>query len=503
MHHRPFVLAALIALAVVVPIVASGPLARAQDAGSSTPPVGAVAPAGVISASGAVTGSAGVTTSSSITAAAAVPDLAVARAADAGIVTRTLGNGLQVIVWPDHDIPNVALYTFFRVGSRNEQVGRTGLAHFFEHMMFNGSKNFPPGEFDRQMEDHGGSNNAYTSEDVTVYQDWVPRAALDLTLRMEGDRIGALSLDEAKVQSERDVIISERAGSVDDDAMGYLWEQTDATAFLAHPYENPVIGWPSDIARWTADDIRAFFRTYYAPNNATLVAVGDVAPDEVFALAEKHYGAIPSQPPGLEMRTIEPEQSGERRLVVRRVAQAPQILMAFHSGRPTDPDWPAMEILTAIVADGDSSRLYRRLVEEESAAVDVGVYLDSGFDPKLTWLWATLPPDGDVAAVEAMIGEELDRVASEGVTGAELAKAGRMKIAGYWRDMQTISGKAEVLGNYQVFHGDWRLLFAAPERYEAVTAAQVQGLAARVFPTTNRTVGILEPLAEPAEEVTP
>jgi len=203
------------------------------------------------------------------------------------------------------------------------------------------------------------------------------------------------------------------------------------------------------------------------------------------------------------MRTTEPEQTGERRLVVERIAETPQILMAFHSGEPTDSDWPAMEILATILADGTSSRLYRRLVEDEAAVVDVGVYLDSGFDPKLTWLYATLPPDGDVAAVEGMIDEELTRLVDEDVTDAELAKARRIKIAGFWRSMQTISGKAEILGDYQVFHGDYRLLFAAPDHYQAVTAAQVRDLAGRVFQTSNRTVGILEPVAEeeaPAED---
>jgi len=417
----------------------------------------------------------------------------------AEIVTRTLENGLEIIVWPDHDIPNVALYNWFRVGSRNEQVGRTGLAHFFEHMMFNGSARYGPGEFDRVMESSGGSNNAYTTEDVTVYQDWIPRSALDLTFDLEADRIGSLAIDPEMVKSEREVVYSERRSGVDDDDLGFLWEQVNASAFLAHPYQNPVLGWPSDIEKWTQEDLESFFKTYYAPNNATLVIVGDVQPEAVFDLAERKLGAIPRQPPGLDTRTIEPAQTGERRIVVERTAQAPYLIAAFHTGKPTDDDWPALGLLMTILTDGDSSRLHRRLVEEETAVIEVNGYVDGGFDPKLTWIWASLPPDGDTTAVEAMLWEELARAGAEDVTEAELAKAKRIRLAEFWRDLKTISGKAQSLGHYAVMEGDYRRLFDAPARFEAVTAEQIREVAARVFAPSNRTVGTLKPAVEDGE----
>ena len=241
-----------------------------------------------------------------LAAALSVPDPAGAQARGkapgaregqgAGIVTRTLKNGLKVIVWPDHDIPNVALYAWYRVGSRNEAPGITGISHFFEHMMFNGSKQFPAGEFDRVMEAAGGANNAFTSQDVTVYQDWFARSALEIVVRMEADRICCLSFDSTAVESERGVVSSERRTVVDNSASDFLDETLTATAFVAHPYQFPIIGWPSDIERWTISDLQSYFRTYYAPNNATMLFVGDVTPEQIFALAEKYLEPIPAQP---------------------------------------------------------------------------------------------------------------------------------------------------------------------------------------------------------------
>src|SRR5262249_46869231 len=197
----------------------------------------------------------------------------------------TLRNGMRVIVWPVHDIPNVALYNWVRAGSRNEAPGITGLAHFFEHMMFNGTTRRQPGEFDRLMEAQGGANNAFTSDDVTVYQDWFPRHALELVLDLESDRIANLAFVPEVIESERGVVYSERLLRVDDNNQGLLSEQVQATAFVAHPYRFPTIGWPADIQSWRMEDLQKFFKTYYAPNNLTLVLAGDLVPERVFELA--------------------------------------------------------------------------------------------------------------------------------------------------------------------------------------------------------------------------
>lgn len=435
--------------------------------------------------------------------AATPPPAATATAVpgSAQIVTRTLGNGLKIIVWPDHDIPNANYYTFYRVGSRNEHVGITGLAHFFEHMMFNGTSRRAPGEFDRTMEAAGGSNNASTSNDLTVYTDWFPSAALETIFDLEGDRMAHLAFDPKVVESERGVVYSERRSSVDNDGFGTLVEQMQATAFLAHPYHIPTIGWPSDIEHWTIADLKAFFKTYYAPNNAVLVISGDVDPEQVFTLAERYLAAIPRQPEPPAVTTVEPEQLGERRIVVERAdARAPILAYAFHTGFGAGgQDAPALELLVAILADGDSSRLHQRLVEREQAAVNVGAFSDLGFDPGLLWVYAQLPPGADVGKAQALLDDELARIARDGVSARELDKARNLQLSAFWRQMATINGKARILGSFEVFNGDYRLAFDAPARFAAVSADDVRNLAAKILRQRNRTTGILTPVADAAE----
>ena len=224
------------------------------------------------------------------------------------ISSATLKNGMQIIVWPDHDIPNVALYNFVRVGSRNEVPGKTGLAHFFEHMMFNGTSTRAQGEFDRTMEAAGGSNNASTTEDVTTYQDWFPHTAMATVFELEADRLQHLAFIPEVVESERGVVYSERRLRVEGDNESMLAEQVQATAYLAHPYGAPVIGWPSDIKTWTLDDLKQFFTANYAPNNCTVVITGDVQPAEVMALARQYFEPIPAQPAVEPLRSREPPE---------------------------------------------------------------------------------------------------------------------------------------------------------------------------------------------------
>ena len=433
----------------------------------------------------------------SITASAAASASTAMVPGSEAIVSKTLANGLKIIVWPDHDIPNANFYTFYKVGSRNEYPGITGLAHYFEHMMFNGTSKRAPGEFDKQMEAAGGSNNASTSNDLTIYTDWFPSSALETIFDLEGDRMANLSFDPKVIESERAVVYSERRLRVDNDNFGALMEQMQATAFTAHPYTFPTIGWPSDIENWKLDDLKKFFKTYYAPNNAVLVVAGDVEPAQVFALADKYLASLPKQPEPTPITTVEPEQQGERRIVLERAdAQSPIVAYAFHSGIGAgSKDYPALELLTTILSQGDSSRLHQRLVEREQAAVQAGTYVDAGFDPGLLWVYAMLPPDGDMAKVEALLGDELAKVGRNGVTATELDKARNLKAAAFWRGMATINGKARALGTYEVFNGDYRKLFDAPAAYDAVTAADVQTLAKKILRVQNRTTGLLKPVA--------
>jgi zinc protease len=403
----------------------------------------------------------------------------------------TLDNGLEIVVWPDHDIPNVALYYFVRAGGRNEYPGITGLSHFFEHMMFNGTEDLEPGEFDRIMEAAGGQNNAYTSNDITVYQDWFPRSALETVFELEAERLQNLAFDPAAVESERGVIISERRTTVDNNNISRLLEQVRATAYVAHPYQFPVIGWPSDIESWTIGDLEDFYRTYYAPNNITMVFTGDVTPGEILDLAEEYFDDLHAQKPPAAVRTVEPPQQGTRRVVIEADAQTPMLHMAFHAGRAADPETLAMNLLLGILVDGDSSRLHRVLVEQEQLAISIGGFQFEGFDPGLVYFYATLPPGGELAGLESRIIAELERVAVEGVTEEELAKARNMALADYWRSMATISGKAAGLGEASVFLGGYEKLFDLPGDIEAISTDDLRAIAASVFRRDNVTVGVL------------
>jgi zinc protease len=403
----------------------------------------------------------------------------------------TLANGMKVIVWTDRDIPNVALYNWVRAGSRNEVSGITGLAHFFEHMMFNGTSRRAPGEFDRIMEAQGGSNNAFTSDDVTVYQDWIPRSALDLVFDLEADRLTNLSFDPKVIESERGVVYSERRLRTEDSNDGFLYEQLQATAFVAHPYQNPTIGWPADIQGWKVEDLQAFFKTYYAPNNCTLILVGDVGAEEGFALAKKYLEPIPRQAPPPPVRTTEPEQLGEKRVYVQREAQTPLLLYGYKSPAANDPLGPAINLLMTILVDGNSSRLHRLLVEEKKIAIEVGGHFHEGFDPMLTWLQLTMPEGANLPEVEKVLDAALDELVAKGVTDAELARARNQFAASFWKQLATINGKANLLGQYEVFEGDYQRLFDAPAVYEQVTREDILKAAARVLQKKNRTVGIL------------
>ncbi len=415
----------------------------------------------------------------------------------AEIRSLTLANGLKIIVWPDHDIPNVVMYNYVRAGGRNEYPGITGLSHFFEHMMFLGTEKLEPGEFGRIMEAAGGANNAYTSNDVTVYQDWFPRSALETVFEIEADRFENLETYAEAVEAERQVVFSERRSSVDNNNFFKLYEQMRATAFVAHPYQFPVLGWPSDIESWDENDLANYYRSYYAPNNRTVIFTGDVTAGKIFELADEHFAPIPAQEPPSAVRTIEPEQHGMRRIIVESDTQTPLLHIVFHAGSATDPDTPALNLLLNILVEGESSRLHRMLVEDEGVAISVDGFQDAGFDPGLVYFYLTLPSGGDPARVEQRVIEELRRVAVDGVTEAELAKARNIVVADFWRGLATIDGKAAALGRHEVFLGDFEKLFSVPDDVAEISAENLRAVAARFFRVNNMTVGVLQAAEEP------
>lgn len=411
----------------------------------------------------------------------------------------TLSNGMKILIHEDYDVPNVAMYLFYRIGSRNESPGTTGIAHFFEHMMFNGSKKFGPKQFDIEMEKAGGRNNAYTSNDVTVYTDFFPATALDLMFDMEADRIANLSLEPKIVESERGVVYSERRLTVDNNPGGLLYEQLRATAFIAHPYQWPVIGWASDIESWTREDLLRYYRMGYAPNNCTVVIAGAVNEGQVLELAKKHLEPIPSHAPPPPVTTKEPEQNGERRLVVYKEAQLPLQMMAWHVPETKSADTVPLEVLGTLLSEGRSSRLYKRMVDGQ-LALEAQCSGDRSLDPGV-FMCVVAPRSGvETAAAEKALFEEIEKLRTATVESRELRKAKNQLLAGYYRELTTIANKAEFIGNFEVFQGDWSKVNGYAAQVEAVTAEDVKRVASTYLDARNRTVATLIPEESSAGE---
>jgi len=410
----------------------------------------------------------------------------------------TLKNGMKILVAEDPSIPNVAMYTFFRVGSRNEHEGITGISHFFEHMMFNGAKKYGHGEFDTTMALAGGENNAYTSNDLTVYQDWFPSPALETIFDLEADRVQNLAFDPAVIASERQVVYSERRLRTDNSNPGLLNEQLQAAAFTAAPYHWPVVGWPTDIEAWTMDDLKAYFAMGYSPSNATMVVVGGVKAAEVFRLAEKYMEPIPSHTPPPPVRTKEPEQMGERRVTVNKFAQLPLLNIGYHAVDAKSSDYYVFQLIDNLLTTGQSSRLYQSIVDKQQLAISVNTGLSSTIDPSLFEVEAQPRQGVTAAAVEKAIDLDIDKLAAEGPSDHELQKAKNQAIAAYYRGLRSINGRASAIGNYEVLFGDYHKLSSVEQEYAKITPADIQRVMKKYLIPTNRTVATLIPTAAPA-----
>jgi zinc protease len=423
--------------------------------------------------------------------AAALPAAAAFGPAD--VAEHRLDNGLKVLLVRDASIPNVAYYTFFRVGSRNERPGLTGVSHFIEHMMFNGTEAIGPGEFDRRMEALGGSNNAYTSEDVTAYTDWFPPAALEPMVAMEADRMRGISFVPEVFESERDVVASERRMAVENSNNGLLDELLRSTAIAAHPYHWDVIGWMSDIMSWRRPEVMDYFRLFYAPNNAVVVVVGDFDPAAVSALIRKHYSGIPAQPAPPPVTTREPEAVAAKRVLLRRQAMTPLFKLAFPVPGTGDPDFLALRLLDNILLEGESSRLYRRLVREEKLATAVAGGMPETIDPFLFTIDVKPVAGADPARIEAVVWEELERLRREGISAREYQKALNMQRAAFYDGLDSIGGKAEALGRAEIYHGGWRNLFTLADRYRTVPHEHINAVARKYFNPRAATLAVLQP----------
>ena len=417
--------------------------------------------------------------------------LSVQATTEDDIQSFTLDNGMKILVLEDSSIPNANMYLFWKVGSRNEVPGITGISHFFEHMMFNGSAKYGPKMFDRTMEAAGGANNAYTSENVTVYTNWFPVGAMETIFDLEADRIAHLDIDSAMVESERGVVASERTTGLENSNWRVLQEELKGAAFRAHPYSWSVIGHESDIAAWSLQDLRQYHSTYYAPNNAVVVIAGDVKLAQVKALADQYFAPIPAKTPPREIRTVEPQQKGERRVFVKKASvSTPNVMLAYHIPETSHQDTYALDLLAAILGEGKSSRLYQALVNNQ-IALGVETYMPESFDPNLFYFYGVAAADINAAQLEQALLAEIAKVVTDGVTEAELEKVKNLRLMGFYRTLETINGKADTIGTYELFMGSYKKLFSAPEDYSKVTPEDIQRVARQYFTRANRTVGVL------------
>jgi zinc protease len=415
-----------------------------------------------------------------------------ARAADR-VVAATLDNGLRVLLIEDARSPIVSFQVWYRVGSRNEHRGATGIAHFLEHLMFKGTPSHGPKQFARLVEENGGQDNAFTSQDVTSYYVDIAADKLDLVIDLEADRMQNLLLDPKEINSEREVVIEERRTRTEDDPGGFLGEEVSSIAFKAHPYGAPIIGWMDDIKRITPEEIRAFYKTYYVPNNAIVVAVGAFRSDDALEKIKRRFGRIPRGKVPPPMLAVEPAPNGERRVNVKKQAELPIVYMAWHVPNYRSDDAIALEVLSTILSGGRASRLYRDLVYQRQLALEAGG--DNSYfslDPNLFWFWATPMPGQTPEKLEAELSAHMERLKTEPVTDEELVRAKNQIEAAFVYQEDSVHQRASLLARFELT-GGYAMKDSFLAKIRAVTAADLTRVARMWFDPDKKSVGVLVP----------
>ena len=421
---------------------------------------------------------------------------AAAAASDA--VEHTLDNGLRIIVKPDHRAPVVVSMVWYRIGSTDEVNGTTGVAHVLEHMMFKGTKEVPAGEFSRIIAAAGGRENAFTGKDYTGYFQTLHKSQLALALKLEADRMVNLAMSADEFSKEIRVVMEERRWRTDDRPRALVYERLMATALLEHPYRHPVIGWMNDIEHMRIEDARAFYKAWYAPNNAILVVVGDVEPQDVFTLAEQHFGALKAKPLPSRKPQEEPPQLGIKRLTVKAPAELPYVLMAYRVPALRDPekDWEpyALEMLANVLDGYEAARLPRVLVRTERVANSVGANYDGvGRGPALFFLEG-VPSDGkSISEMEQALRREVRKVAAEGVSEEELKRIRAQVVAAHVYQRDSMFFQAREIGSMETAGLSYKTPDVILEKLKQVTPAQVQEVARKYFGDDRLTVGYLDP----------
>lgn len=412
---------------------------------------------------------------------------------DSSVYEEVLPNGLKVIALRDPSSPVVVFQIWYDAGSINEGIGKTGLSHLLEHMMFKGTHRYGPKTFSRIISKAGGIDNAGTSKDYAFYFQKLPPEKLYLSIELEADRMRNLIMDSKEVESEKRVVMEERRLRYEDDPQNIVYEEVMATAFKNHPYRWPVIGWMSDIEGITRDDLWDYYRRYYVPNNAFIIVAGNIDVEKVMEKIREEFGSIPRGDEIKRLEINEPPQRGEKRVYVKRPAELPYILIAYKTPNIFDDDSYALDVLAYILSDGRASRLYRNLVDERQIALSAG----AGYDnmqryPSLFYLYGTPMPGKGVDELEKALYEEIERLKKEPPTEREVQRVKNRIEAEFIMSQDSIFYQARLMGIFEVL-GDWRLKDRYLEGIRKVEAEDVQRVARKYLIEDNRTVGILIP----------
>jgi zinc protease len=407
----------------------------------------------------------------------------------------TLANGLKVLLVEDPKAPVVTIQVWYKVGSRNEVMGRAGLSHMLEHMMFKGTEKYGKGEFSNLIKKNGGNDNAFTSQDYTAYFENLAARNVELPLELEADRMHDLRLDDKEFQLEREVVKEERRLRVEDNPQAYLVEQMFAQAFIDHPYHWPIIGWFNDLNAMTLEDLRRHYKRYYTPDNATLVIVGDITVDRILPLIKQYFEAVPKgnvpPPPRFEQLP----QSGERRIIVKRVAQLPFLYLGYKVPNFRHPDVHALAVLENVLSTGKTSRLYDALVYRHKLALAVGAsYSELSADPELYTFYAVVKPGTKIEMVEKALLAEIERLKKEGPTDSELQKAKNQVEARHIFEQDSVFRRAMLLGTAESVGAGWPYVTTYVENLRKVTKADVIRVARQYLINDTLTTGILLPI---------
>jgi zinc protease len=406
----------------------------------------------------------------------------------------TLSNGMKVILLENNKAPVVTVQVWYRVGSRNEAWGKTGMSHLLEHMMFKGSKQFSAEQFVRTIEENGGKNNAFTSHDYTAYFVNMSADRVTIPLELEADRMRNAIFNEKEFLTEKKVVIEERRLRTVDNPQSYLYEQTVATAYQVHPYHWPIIGWMEDLERITLADVKEYYDRYYSPSNAFLVVVGNFSRQELLPRIEKAFGHLtPSTNPNQDVGN-EPVQRGERRITVKREGLVPALMMGYHVPNLKSPDSYVLEVIEAILSNGKSSRFYDHLIREKQLALRADAdYSLASRDPGLFFISAEVLPGKDLASLEKAIDEEIVRIQNEPIPPDELSKVKNQLQAGFIYGQDSVFYQAMLLARYEIA-ATWKRVDDYLPSILQVTADDVIRVARQYLMPENRTVGLLVPL---------